>query len=159
STAPLGAVINPSFRWMGDKPLRTPWHKTLIYETHVKSFSCKSPWVPREWRGRYSGLACEGSLRHLKALGVTAIELMPVHHHVDERALGERGLINHWGYNTLSYFAPDIRFATHPNPQRTVNEFKRMVRRLHQHGFEVILDVVYNHTCEGNQCGPTLSLK
>jgi isoamylase len=159
ATAPLAAVINPSFRWMGDKPPATPWHKTLIYEMHVKGFSCKSPWVPREWRGKYAGVACEGSLRHLRALGVTAIELMPVHHHVDERALADRGLTNYWGYNTLGYFAPDIRFGSHRDPQQTVNEFKRMVRRLHANGFEVILDVVYNHTCEGNQFGPTLSLK
>ena len=157
--APLAAVINPSFRWMGDQPLRTPWHKTLIYEMHVKGFSHKSPWVPREWRGKYSGVACEGSLRHLRSLGVTAIELMPVHHHVDERFLTERGLTNYWGYNTLSYFAPELRFATDRDPQKTVNEFKRMVRQLHRNGFEVILDVVYNHTCEGNHLGPTLSLK
>lgn len=159
ATAALGAVINPSFFWMGDKPPRTPWHKTLIYEMHVKGFTCKSPWVPREWRGKYSGVSCEGSLRHLRSLGVTAIELMPVHHHVDERFLEERGLTNYWGYNTLSYFAPDLRFASNRDPQKTVNEFKTMVRRLHRHGFEVILDVVYNHTCEGNQFGPTLSLK
>ncbi len=159
STAPLSAVINPAFRWMGDKPLRTPWHKTLIYEMHVKGFTNKSPWVPREWRGKYAGVACEGSLRHLRALGVTAIELMPVHHHVDERSLSERGLTNYWGYNTLAYFAPDIRFGSQRDPQKTINEFKRMVRQLHRNGFEVILDVVYNHTCEGNQFGPTLSLK
>ncbi|WP_010584215.1 glycogen debranching protein GlgX [Schlesneria paludicola] len=158
-TAALAAVINPSFRWMGDQPLRTPWHKTLIYEMHVKGFTHKSPWVPREWRGKYAGVACEGSLRHLRALGITAVELMPVHHHVDERFLGERGLTNYWGYNTLGYFAPDVRFASQRDPQRTVNEFKRMVRQLHRNGFEVILDVVYNHTCEGNQLGPTLSLK
>jgi glycogen operon protein len=158
-TAALGAVINSAFRWRGDKPPRTPWHKTLIYEMHVKGFTHKSPWVPREWRGKYAGVACEGSLRHLKSLGVTAIELMPVHHHVDERSLAERGLTNYWGYNTLGYFAPDIRFASQRDPQKTVNEFKQMVRQLHCHGFEVILDVVYNHTCEGNQFGPTLSLK
>lgn len=157
--APLAAVVNPAFRWMGDQPLRTPWHKTLIYEMHVKGFTHKSPWVPREWRGKYAGVACEGSLRHLRSLGVTAIELMPVHHHIDERFLHDRGLTNYWGYNTLGYFAPDLRFASHPNPQRTVIEFKRMVRQLHRNGFEVILDVVYNHTCEGNQFGPTLSLK
>ena len=159
ATAPLAAVINPDFLWMGDKPPKTPWHKTLIYEMHVKGFSYKSPWVPRESRGKYAGVACEGSLRHLRSLGVTAIELMPVHHHVDERSLAERGLTNYWGYNTLGFLAPDKRFGSHPDPQRTVNEFKRMVRRLHRNGFEVILDVVYNHTCEGNQFGPTLSLK
>ncbi len=159
ATAPLAAVINPSFNWMGDQPLRTPWHKTLIYEMHVKGFTAKSPWVPRELRGKYAGVSCEGSLRHLRTLGVTAIELMPVHHHVDERSLNERGLTNYWGYNTLGYFAPDVRFASNRDPQRTVNEFKQMVRQVHLNGFEVILDVVYNHTCEGNQFGPTLSLK
>ena len=159
ATAPLAAVINPAFPWMGDKPLRTPWHKTLIYEMHVKGFSHKSPWVPRESRGKYAGVSCEGSLRHLRALGVTAVELMPVHHHVDERSLVERGLSNYWGYNTLAFLAPDLRFGSSRDPQRTVNEFKRMVRRLHRNGFEVILDVVYNHTCEGNQYGPTISLK
>ncbi len=159
ATAPLAAVINPAFRWGGDKPLRTPWHKTVIYEMHVKGFSQTSPWVPREFRGRYAGVACEGSLRHLRALGVTAVELMPIHHHVDERSLTERGLTNYWGYNTLGFLAPDIRFGESRDPQRTVNEFKRMVRTLHRNGFEVILDVVYNHTCEGNHLGPTLSLK
>ena len=159
AVAPLAAVINPAFRWNGDQPLRTPWHKTLIYEMHVKGFSHKSPWVPREWRGKYSGVSCEGSLRHLRSLGVTAIELMPIHHHVDERSLSDRGLTNYWGYNTLAYLAPSMRFATNRDPQSTVDEFKRMVRRLHRNGFEVILDVVYNHTCEGNQFGPTLSLK
>ena len=159
ATAPLAAVINPAFRWMGDKPPRTPWHKTVIYETHIKGFSYKSPWVPRESRGKYAGVACEGSLRHLRSLGITAVELMPVHHHIDERSLAARGLTNYWGYNTLGFLAPDIRFGSHPDPQRTVNEFKRMVQKLHRNGFEVILDVVYNHTCEGNQFGPTLSLK
>ena len=159
ATAPLAAVINPSFRWLGDEPPRTPWHKTLIYEMHVKGFSYKSPWVPKEHRGTYAGLADEGSLRHLRSLGVTAIELMPVHHHIDERFLVERRLTNYWGYNTLGFFAPDLRCASDSDPQATVNEFKRMVRTLHRNGFEVILDVVYNHTCEGNHLGPTLSLK
>ncbi|WP_373650510.1 glycogen debranching protein GlgX [Schlesneria sp. DSM 10557] len=158
-SAPLAAVINPRFNWGGDKPPKTPWHKTLIYEMHVKGFTCKSPWVPRESRGKYAGVACEGTLRHLRSLGVTAVELMPVHHHVDERFLVDRGLTNYWGYNTLAYLAPEMRFASIPNPQQTVNEFKRMVRQLHRNGFEVILDVVYNHTCEGNHLGPTLCLK
>ncbi len=159
ATAPLAAVINPSFRWLGDAPPRTPWHKTLIYEMHVKGFSFKSPWVPKEHRGTYAGLADEGSLRHLRSLGVTAIELLPVHHHVDERFVTERGMTNYWGYNTLGFFAPDLRLAADRDPQASVNEFKRMVRTLHRHGFEVILDVVYNHTCEGNHLGPTVSLK
>ena len=159
ATAPLAAVINPSFRWLGDAPPRTPWHKTLIYEMHVKGFSHKSPWVPKEHRGTYAGLADEGSLRHLRSLGVTAVELMPVHHHIDERALTDRKLTNYWGYNTLAFFAPSLRLASDRDPQASVNEFKKMVRTLHRHGFEVILDVVYNHTCEGNHLGPTLSMK
>ena len=159
ATAPLGVVINPAFRWMGDTPPRTPWHKTLIYEMHLKGFSQKSPWVPKEHRGTFAGLADEGSLRHLRSLGVTAIELMPVHHHIDERFLVDRKLTNYWGYNTLAFFAPDVRLASNSDPQASVNEFKRMVRTLHRNGFEVILDVVYNHTCEGNHLGPTLSLK
>jgi isoamylase len=159
ATAPLAAVISSNFRWLGDEPPRTPWHKTLIYEVHVKGFSYKSPWVPKEHRGTYEGLASEGSLRHLRSLGVTAVELLPVHHHIDERFLSEKGRANYWGYNTLGFFAPDVRFASDPDPQALVNEFKRMVRTLHRNGFEVILDVVYNHTCEGNQLGPTLSMK
>ncbi|MBS0202831.1 MAG: glycogen debranching protein GlgX [Planctomycetes bacterium] len=159
ATAPLAAVISNAFRWMGDKPPRIPWHKTLIYEVNVKGFTFKSPWVPREHRGTYEGLASEGSLRHLRSLGVTAIELMPVHHHVDERFLVDAGRRNYWGYNTLGFFAPDLRYASDRTPQGAVNEFKRMVRTLHRNGFEVILDVVYNHTCEGNHLGPTLSMK
>lgn len=159
ATAPLGAVVSNAFRWMGDEPPRIPWHKTVIYEVHVKGYTYRSPWVPKEHRGTYEGLACEGSLRHLRELGVTAIELLPVHHHIDERFLVDAGRRNYWGYNTLGFFAPDIRFASDPTPQATVNEFKRMVRTLHRNGFEVILDVVYNHTCEGNHLGPTLSMK
>lgn len=159
ATAPLGAVISNSFRWLGDESPRIPWNKMIIYEMHVKGFSYKSPWVPREHRGTYEGLASEGSLRHLRSLGVTTIELLPVHHHVDERFLVDAGRDNYWGYNTLAFFAPDLRFAADKNPQASVNEFKRMVRTLHRHGFEVILDVVYNHTCEGNHLGPTLSMK
>jgi glycogen operon protein len=159
ATAPLGAVISNSFRWLGDESPRIPWNKMIIYEMHMKGFSYKSPWVPREHRGTFEGLASEGSLRHLRSLGVTTIELLPVHHHVDERFLVDDGRDNYWGYNTLAFFAPDLRFASDKNPQASVNEFKRMVRTLHRHGFEVILDVVYNHTCEGNHLGPTLSMK
>ncbi len=158
-SAPLAAVIDPRFRWGRDKPLRTPWHKTLIYEMHVKGFSELSPWVPANLRGTYAGLASDGALRHLKSLGVTAVELLPVHHHVDDRFLVDQGKVNYWGYNTLGYFAPNQRYATDANPQNTVTEFKKMVRKLHRHGLEVILDVVYNHTAEGNHLGPTLSLR
>lgn len=159
ATAPLGQVISSAFRWMNDEPPRTPWHKTLIYEVHVKGFTAKSPWVPKEHRGTYEGLASEGSLRHLRSLGITAVELLPVHHHIDERFLVDAGRKNYWGYNTLGFFAPDLRYAADKDPQGAVNEFKRMVRTLHRNGFEVILDVVYNHTCEGNHLGPTLSMK
>lgn len=159
AVAPLAAVIDPRFRWGNDRPPRIPWHQTLIYELHVKGFTYRCPWVPRELRGTYAGLASVGAIRHLKSLGVTAVELMPVHHHVDDRFLVEQGKVNYWGYNTLAYFAPDLRYASRPGPQQSVLEFKRMVRTLHRHGLEVILDVVYNHTAEGNHFGPTLSLR
>ncbi len=159
STAALATVIDPVFHWGNDRAPRTPWHETLIYEMHVKGYSRRSPWVPRELRGTYAGLACEGSLRHLRSLGVTAVELLPVHHHADERFLADQGLVNFWGYNTLGFLAPDVRFSSRGTGQSSVNEFKRMVRTLHRNGLEVILDVVYNHTAEGNHLGPTLSLK
>lgn len=157
--APLAAVVNNQFRWGGDTPLRTPWHKTVIYELHVKGFSALSPWVPRKLRGTYAGLASEGSLKHLRSLGVTAVELMPVHYFIDDHFLVEAGKKNYWGYNTLGFFAPATRYAADTTPQGGVNEFKRMVRTLHREGFEVILDVVYNHTAEGNHLGPLLSLR
>jgi len=159
AAAPLAAVVNSSFRWGRDRPPRTPWHQTLIYEMHVKGYSIQSPWVPRELRGTYAGLACEGSLRHLRSLGVTAIELLPVHQRVDDRFLIEKDRVNYWGYNTLGFFAPELRYAAAKTPQGAVDEFKGMVKTLHRHGFEVILDVVYNHTAEGNQLGPTLSMR
>lgn len=159
ATAVLGAVVSNSFRWLGDEPPRIPWHETLIYEVHVKGFTHKSPWVPRDLRGTYEGLACEGSLRHLRDLGVTAVELLPVHHHIDERFLTDAGRTNYWGYNTLGFFAPNLRYAADKTPQGAVNEFKKMVRTMHRNGIEVILDVVYNHTAEGNHLGPTLSMK
>ena len=157
--APLAAVIDNAFTWGEDRPLRTPWHETVIYEMHVKGFTKLNPYIPESRRGTYLGLASEPAIRHLTSLGVTAVELMPVHHHVDDWHLVQRGLSNYWGYNTLSYFAPDVRYATSPNPQDAVREFKMMVRALHAAGLEVILDVVYNHTAEGNHAGPTLSLR
>ncbi len=157
--APLAAVVDAAFTWGNDRPLRTPWHQTLIYELHVKGFSRLNPLVPEPLRGTYLGLASEASIRHLTALGVTAVELMPVHHHTDEWHLVQRGLRNYWGYNTLSYFAPDIRYSSSSSPMEAVREFKMMVRALHAAGLEVILDVVYNHTAEGNHLGPTLSLR
>ncbi|MEO7274166.1 MAG: glycogen debranching protein GlgX [Vicinamibacterales bacterium] len=157
--APLAAVVDDAFTWGEDRPLRTPWHKTLIYELHVKGFSKLNPRVPEGLRGTYLGLASEPSIRHLTSLGVTAVELMPVHHHQDEWHLIKRGLTNYWGYNTLSFFAPDVRYATSSSPVDVVREFKMMVRALHAAKLEVILDVVYNHTAEGSHRGPTLSLR
>jgi isoamylase len=157
--APLAAVIDSAFTWGDDRPLRTPWHETLIYEMHVKGFTKLNPYIPEPLRGTYLGLASEPAIRHLTLLGVTAVELMPVHHHVDDWHLVQRGLNNYWGYNTLSYFAPDVRYASARSPQEAVREFKMMVRALHAANLEVILDVVYNHTAEGNHTGPTVSLR
>ncbi|HSC29048.1 MAG TPA: glycogen debranching protein GlgX [Vicinamibacterales bacterium] len=157
--APLAAVVDDAFTWAGDRPLRTPWHETLIYELHVKGYTMLNPQVPETLRGTYLGLASEAAIRHLTSLGVTAVELMPVHHHTDDWHLVQKGLRNYWGYNTLSYFAPDIRYAAADSPLESVREFKMMVRALHAAGLEVILDVVYNHTAEGNHLGPTLSLR
>src|SRR5438552_2607874 len=157
--APLAAVIDPAFTWGDDRPPRTPWHKTFIYELHIKGFSKRLPDVPEKLQGTYAGLASESAIRHLTQLNVTAVEIMPVHHHVDDRHLIERGLTNYWGYNTLAYFAPDLRYAPGQAARESVQQFKMMVRALHAAGLEVILDVVYNHTAEGNQLGPTLSMR
>lgn len=157
--APLGVVLDTDFDWGDDKHPDTPWHKTLIYETHVKGFTRLHPDVPESLRGTYSGIASDAAINHLKQLGVTALELMPVHHHVDDRHLAANGLTNYWGYNTLSFFSPDSRYAAASEPQEVLNEFKQMVKKLHAADIEVILDVVYNHTGEGNHFGPTLSLR
>jgi glycogen operon protein len=157
--APLGAVIDPAFDWQGDRAPKTPWHETVIYEAHVKGFSKRRLEVPPVLQGTYSGLADPASIAHLQRLGVTTVELMPIHHHVDDRHLVEKGLTNYWGYNTLCFFAPDLNFASARSAEMSVVEFKRMVRTLHAAGIEVILDVVYNHTAEGNHLGPTLSMR
>ena len=161
--APLAAVPNAvhaaPFDWRDDAPPRTPWEDTVIYEAHVKGFSALNTAVPADLRGTFLGLAAGPSIQHLKELGVTAVELMPVHLHADEPRLVALGLVNYWGYNTLGYFVPDERFATGGDPGRAVSEFKTMVRALHNAGIEVILDVVYNHTAEGDEFGPTLSLR
>jgi isoamylase len=159
--APLAAVIDPAFTWGDDRPPRTPWHKTVIYEMHVKGFTKLHPRVPEPLRGTYEALTTEPVLEHLQRLGITAVELMPVHHHAYDRHLVERGLANYWGYNTLSFLAPDPRFSVcaASQPGESVHEFKRMVKALHSAGLEVILDVVYNHTAEGNHLGPMLSLR
>ena len=157
--APLGEVIDTAFTWGDDRPPRTPWHKTIIYEAHVKGLTMRHPEVPEKFRGTYAGLASEGIIKHLRDLGVTAVELLPVHHFLKDRHLVDTGRTNYWGYNTLSFFAPEPTYDSPHNPLSAVQEFKSMVRALHAAGIEVILDVVYNHTAEGNQMGPTLSLR
>ena len=157
--APLAAVVDPAFTWGEDRPPRTPWHNTVIYEMHVRGFSKLHPSIPEHLRGTYEALTTEPALEHLRKLGVTAVELMPVHHHSRDRHLEEKGLTQYWGYNSFGYFAPERRLAASRTPAGAVREFKRMVRALHGAGLEVILDVVYNHTAEGNHMGPTLSLK
>jgi len=155
--SPLGSVVDTAFTWGDDRPPRTPWHKTLIYEAHVRGMTMRHPGVPEEKRGSYSGLSSEPILQHLLDLGVTAVELMPVHFHLNDRQLVEKGLTNYWGYNTLNFFAPHLDYASKASPRKSLTEFKSMVRSLHAAGIEVILDVVYNHTCEGSRMGPTLS--
>lgn len=155
--APLGIVVNPAYHWGADRPPRVPWAETVIYEVHVKGFTINHPDVPPELRGTYAGLASEPVIDYLVSLGVTAVELLPVHQIASEYGLVKRGLTNYWGYNTLSYFSPDNRYSS--GTMADVDEFKMMVRSLHDAGIEVILDVVYNHTAEGNHMGPTLSLK
>ncbi len=155
--APIGAVVDTAFTWGDDRPPRTPWHKTLIYESHVVGLTMNHPDVPEAKRGTYLGLASDAVISHLKSLGVTAVELLPVHQHLDERNLVRKGLRNYWGYNTLGFFAPQLDYASKFAHARSVTEFKSMVRTLHAAGIEVILDVVYNHTCEGDHAGPTLS--
>jgi len=157
--APLAVVIDPAFTWGSDHQPQTPWHKTLIYELHVKGFSKLNPLVPEHLRGKYAALATAPVVDYLTDLGVTAVELLPIHYHVTDRVLADRGLANYWGYNTLGFFAPDPRYSSERHPEDVVREFKSMVRTLHTAGIEVILDVVYNHTAEGNHNGPTLSLR
>jgi glycogen operon protein len=156
---PKSVVINPNFDWEDDKPPKVPYHKTIIYETHVKGFTYLHPDIPEEIRGTYAAIAHPVTISYLKDLGITAIELMPVHQFVNDRILVEKGLSNYWGYNTLGFFAPDVRYSASGTLGQQVFEFKNMVKELHKAGIEVILDVVYNHTGEGNNMGPTLSLR
>ncbi len=157
--APLSFVVDNAFTWGDDRPPRTPWHKTVIYEVHVRGFTKQHPEVPEPLQGTYAGLASEASIKHLSSLGVTAVELMPVHYFIKDRHLLEKKLTNYWGYNTLGYFAPHPGYASKISPRKAVQEFKMMVRALHAAGMEVILDVVYNHTAEGSPLGPTLSFR
>ncbi len=156
--APRAWVTHGQFEWGDDKPLRTPWHDTVVYEVHVKGFTKQHPEVPEELRGTYAGMASPAAIAHLRELGITAVELLPVHYHIDERFLSGKGRVNYWGYNTLGFFAPDPRYSA-SGVHGAVTEFKTMVKRLHEAGIEVILDVVYNHTAEGDHTGPTLSLR
>ncbi len=152
---PRSRVVDSAFTWGDDHPLRTPWYDTVIYELHVKGFTLQHPQVPPQHRGTYAGLASEPVIEHLQRLGVTAVELMPVHSFINDRHLLENGLSNYWGYNTIGYFAPHAAYSATGD----ISEFKTMVKRLHSHGIEVILDVVYNHTAEGNHLGPTLCFR
>ncbi|MBX3303726.1 MAG: glycogen debranching protein GlgX [Nitrospira sp.] len=156
---PKCVVVDQAFTWGGDRQLKTPWDRTVIYEVHVKGFTARHPEVPDHMRGTYSGLTTPAVIDHLLELGVTAIELLPVHHFVRDKHLADQGLTNYWGYNTIGFLSPDIRYAVSPVRGRHVREFKTMVKTLHSAGLEVILDVVYNHTAEGNQLGPTLSFR
>ncbi|MGI8411388.1 MAG: alpha-amylase family glycosyl hydrolase, partial [Solirubrobacteraceae bacterium] len=159
TAVPKSVVIDDSFYWEGDRPPRVPFAATVIYETHVKGFTMRHPGVREDLRGTYAGLASKEAIAYLVKLGVTAVELLPVHHIADESFLSGRGLTNYWGYSTIGFFAPFSGYAATGIRGAEVREFKGMVKALHGAGIEVILDVVYNHTAEGNHLGPILSLK
>ncbi|MCQ8241096.1 glycogen debranching protein GlgX [Rhizosaccharibacter radicis] len=154
---PKCRVIDPAFTWGADRRPRVPWEHTILYETHVRGYTIRHPSLPFGLGGTYAGLASDEVIAHIKELGVTSVELLPIHFFADEGHLAGTGLTNYWGYNTIGFFAPDARYASGASSH--VSEFKSMVRRLHEAGLEVILDVVYNHTAEGNEMGPTISFK
>ncbi len=156
---PKGVVVDTHFRWGSDRRLNIPWHETVIYELHVKGFTARHPDIPPNLQGTYAGLATPPVIEYLRSLSVTAVELMPIHQIVTERHLAERGLTNYWGYNSIGYFAPEVRYSSSGRLGEQVREFKMMVRAFHRAEIEVILDVVYNHTAEGNQLGPTLCMR
>ncbi|WP_141324662.1 glycogen debranching protein GlgX [Myxococcus sp. AB025B] len=156
---PKSVVVSDAFDWGNDRRPEVPWRKTVIYEAHVRGLTMRHPEVPEHLRGTYAGLASPPIIEHLKKLGVTSVELLPIHAFADDSFLDDKKLSNFWGYNTLGFFAPEQYYASRKTPGGAVTEFKAMVRALHAAGLEVILDVVYNHTCEGNHLGPTLSLK
>ncbi len=156
---PKGVVIDPTFPWGDDRLLRVPWNETIIYETHVKGFTARHPDIQKSQQGTYAGLTCPAVIDYLRGLGITAVELLPVHHSVTEERLVTRGLTNYWGYNSIGFFAPDARYSSSGIRGEQVREFKTMVKTFHQAGIEVILDVVYNHTAEGDHLGPTLCFR
>jgi glycogen operon protein len=156
---PKSVVVDESFDWVGDRRPRHPWHQTVIYETHVKGFTVTNPAIPEGIRGTYAGIAHPASIEHLQLLGITAIELMPVHHFIHQQFLVEKGMRNYWGYDSMGYFAPYSGYSSSGMGGEQAREFKTMVKALHDAGIEVILDVVYNHTGEGNQLGPTLCFR
>ncbi len=156
---PRSVVVNPYFDWAADRPPGTPYHESAIYEAHVRGLTMRHPGIPEGERGTYLGISHPAVIEHLQGLGVTAVELMPVHQFVTDAFLTERGLANYWGYNTIGFFAPHNAYSFAGTRGEQVQEFKSMVRALHEAGIEVILDVVYNHTAEGNHLGPTLSLR
>jgi isoamylase len=156
---PKCVVIDPSFDWGNDRHPGTPWHRTVIYEAHVKGATKRHPGIPEAIRGTYAGFASEPFINHLKELGITAVELLPVHDFLNDKILVDKGLSNYWGYNTTNFFSPTSRYSSSGFRGEQVREFKEMVKTLHRHGIEVILDVVYNHTSEGNELGPTLSFR
>ena len=156
---PKSVVVNPYFDWSDDRSPKTPYHETIIYEAHVKGLTAAHPGVPAAMRGTYAGLAHPAMIEHYEKLGVTAIELMPVHHFIHDHHLKQRGLSNYWGYNSIGFFAPHAAYSSSGGDGQQVPEFKAMVRELHRAGLEVILDVVYNHTAEGSELGPTLSFR
>ncbi|MGI4894147.1 MAG: glycogen debranching protein, partial [Janthinobacterium lividum] len=158
-SVPRGVVVDPSFDWGADTAPRTPMADSIVYEVHVKGFTKLHPEVPEEIRGTYAGLAHPAAVQHLIDLGVTAVELLPIHQFVQDSHLAEKGLRNYWGYNSIGFFAPHNEYSSAGDGGAQVSEFKEMVKALHAAGLEVILDVVYNHTAEGNHLGPTLSLK
>ncbi|HZN81204.1 MAG TPA: glycogen debranching protein GlgX, partial [Mycobacterium sp.] len=159
ASMPKCVVISPYFDWGVDRPPQHEYADTVIYEAHVKGLTQTHPDIPENIRGTYAAVAHPVIIEHLKSLGVNAIELMPVHHFVNDSTLVEKGLTNYWGYNTIGFLAPDAKYSSSPNPGGQVQEFKAMVRTLHEADIEVILDVVYNHTAEGNHLGPTLSMR
>jgi len=156
---PKSVIISPYFDWGADHPPLTPWHETIIYETHVRGFTMRHPGVPENLRGTYAGMAHPAAIKYLRELGVTAVELLPVHQFIHSKHLLDRGLRNYWGYDSIAFFAPHNEYAASGDLGQQVTEFKQMVRCLHDEGIEVILDVVYNHTAEGSHLGPVLSMK